>query len=142
MVWGLRPESRQKKIKKKRKKNISYPAMVKGINKCTERDNGHKQRGFYSECYNADESPECTWRPKLRAALDQRARRHIIWDQGVLVIFTQISTPSIYTADITFVILLVFLTQWGTPSPTYPLSAINVVPLVFYKQYSLTADLI
>lgn len=32
--------------RKKRKKNI--PTMLKGINMCTEKENGHKHRRFYS----------------------------------------------------------------------------------------------
>lgn len=52
--------------------------MLKGINKCTEEENGHKHRGFYSECHDADESAECTWRAALRA---KRARRVIMRGQ-------------------------------------------------------------
>lgn len=61
--------------------------MLKGINKCIEKENGHKHRGFYSECHDVDESTECTWRAKLRAAEDKRAHRVIRWGQRALAIF-------------------------------------------------------
>lgn len=48
--------------------------MLKGINKCIEKENGHKHRGFYSECCDADESQnapgEQSWG---RVALDKGA---------------------------------------------------------------------
>lgn len=61
--------------------------MLKEINKCTEKENGHKHRGFYSECRDADESTECTWRAKLRVTEDKKAPRVIRWGQKALVIF-------------------------------------------------------
>lgn len=50
--------------------------MLKGINKCIEKENGHKHRGFYSECCDADESPECTWRAKLRESGTRQESSH------------------------------------------------------------------
>lgn len=77
VVWGLNW------------KKEAISTMLKGINKCIEKENSHKHRGFYSECYDADESPECTWRAKLRVALDKRAHRVVRWGQGALAIFRQ-----------------------------------------------------
>lgn len=86
--------------------------MLKGINKCIEKENGHKHRGFYSECHNADESTECTWRAKLRAAEDKRAHRIIRPESAGYI---QTSAPSISTAAIRFLILLV-LRRLGFPA--------------------------
>lgn len=62
--------------------------MLKGINKCIEKENGHKHRRFYSECHDVDESTECTWRAKLRAAEDKRAHGVIRWGQRALATFS------------------------------------------------------
>lgn len=66
-------------LKQNREHVISlFQPMLKGINKCTEEENGHKHRGFYSECRDADESAQCTWRAAPRA---RRARRVIMRGQ-------------------------------------------------------------
>lgn len=69
------------------KKIKTIPTMLKRINKRIEKENGHKHRGFYSECHNVDESTECTWRAKLKEAEDNRAHRVIRWVQRALSIF-------------------------------------------------------
>lgn len=69
------------------KKIKPIPTKLKGINKYTEKENGHKHRGFYSECPDADESTVCTWRAKLKAAEDNRAHRVIRRVQRVHAIF-------------------------------------------------------
>lgn len=61
--------------KKKERKPHTDPTVVKGINKRKEKENWHKHRGFYSEGYNADESPECTRRRNLRAGARRVVRR-------------------------------------------------------------------
>lgn len=76
------------------KKIKPVPTMLKGINKCIEKENGHKHRGFYSECRDADESTESTWRATLRAAEDKRAHRVIRWGQRALAIFRPRHHPS------------------------------------------------
>lgn len=66
--------------------------MLKRINKRIEKENGHKHRGFYSECHNVDESTECTWRAKLKEAEDNRAtelsggsrERYLYSDLGII----------------------------------------------------------
>lgn len=51
--------------------------MLKGINKCIEKENGHKHRCFYSACCDADESPECTCRAKLRESGTRQESSHV-----------------------------------------------------------------
>lgn len=70
-----------------RKKTKPGPTTLKGINKCIEKEKGHKHWGFYSECRDADASTECTWRAKMRAAKGERNPRVIRWGQRVLAIF-------------------------------------------------------
>jgi len=50
MLFELRIE----KVKK------PTPITLKGINKSIENENGHKQRGFYSESCDAGKITECT----------------------------------------------------------------------------------
>lgn len=76
------------------KKIKTIPTMLKRINKRIEKENGHKHRGFYSECHNVDESTECTWRAKLKEAEDNRAHRVIRWVQRALSIFRPRDHPS------------------------------------------------
>lgn len=115
VVWGLN----WKKIIK------PISTMLKGINKCIEKENGNKHWGFYSECYNADESPECTWKAKLRVALDKWSHRVVRWGQGALSIFRQTSAASISQQLLDFWYCWfkggsAFLPRWGRSSPSCP----------------------
>lgn len=65
----------------------SIPTLLKGINKCIHKENCHKHKGFHSDCRDADESTECTWRARLRAGGDRRAHRVIRWGQRARAIF-------------------------------------------------------
>lgn len=77
--------------------------MLKRINKRIEKENGHKHRGFYSECHNVDESTECTWRAKLKEAEDNRAQSYQVGPESV--IYIQTSGSSISAAPIRVLIL-------------------------------------
>lgn len=81
LLCGLRPDLGGGGKKK------PIPSILKRINKCIEKENGHKHRSFYSECHDADESTECTWRAKRRAAEDKRARTVIRRGQRALATF-------------------------------------------------------
>lgn len=125
--------------------------MLKGINKCIEKENGHKHRGFYSECYDADESPECTWRAKLRVALDKRAHRVVRWGQGALAIFRQ-NVSTIYLHSSYWISNIVGFKEArlschneADPAPVAPFQLSvwsHKVHSVFCKQYCWAAALI
>lgn len=126
--------------------------MLKGINKCIEKENGHKHRGFYSECHDADKSTECTWRAKLRAAKDKREspQSYQVGPESYIG-YIQTSGLSISTAAIRFLILLV-LRRLSFPAtmrqiqPQLPPFFLSVwshkVLSVFCKQYCWAAALI
>lgn len=63
------------------------PTTFKWINKCIEKENGHRLSGFYSECHDAGENTECPWRAKMRAAENKRAHRVIRQGHSVLTMF-------------------------------------------------------
>lgn len=115
--------------------------MLKGINKCIEKENVYKHRGFYSECHDADESTECTWRAKLRAAKDKREspQSYQVGPESYIG-YIQTSGLSISTAAIRFLILLV-LRRLSFPAtmrqiqpqlpPFFPFSVVSQGPLGF-----------
>lgn len=86
--------------------------MLKGINKCIEKENGHKHRGFYSECCDADESPECTWRAKLRESGTSQESSHgsRVGPGSACNAHTDLGTiylhGSYYISNIVFILLL------------------------------------
>lgn len=123
--------------------------MLKGINKCIEKENGHKHGGFYSECHDADESTECTWRAKPRAAQESTQSYQVGPESAGYI---QTSAPSISAAAIRFLILLVLrrldfpATMRRIQPQLPPFSLFSVVsqgPLGFScKQYCWAAALI
>lgn len=81
-----------------RKKIKPAPTTLKGINKCIEKEKGHKHWGFYSECRDADASTECTWRAKLRAAEDERNPRELSGGARERWLYSDLSTIHLHSS--------------------------------------------